>query len=57
MIECFLLDLIPEVVKKYARRYPSYSPTSYVLAKRGEYIKDTFGRACHRKLAPRAGHT
>ncbi len=32
-----------EVVKKYARRYLSYLPTSYVLAKRVEYIKDTFG--------------
>ncbi len=44
-------------VKKYARRYLSYLPTSYVLAKRVEYIKDTFGQARHWKLARRAGCT
>ena len=32
-------------------------PISYILAKRVEYIKDTFGRARHRKLARRAGRT
>jgi hypothetical protein len=30
---------------------------SYVLAKRVEYIKDTFGQARHWKLARRAGRT
>ncbi len=44
-------------MKKYARRYLSYLPTSYVLAKRVEYIKDTFGRVRHWKLARRAGRT
>jgi hypothetical protein len=32
-------------------------PISYVLAERVEYIKDTFGRARHPKLARRAGRT
>ncbi len=32
-------------------------PISYVLAKRVEYIKDTFGRARHWKLARQAGRT
>jgi hypothetical protein len=36
-------DRIDEEVKKYAHRYLSYLPISYVLAKRVEYIKDTFG--------------
>jgi hypothetical protein len=41
-------------------RYPVIRPSvpiSYVLAERVEYIKDTFGRARHRKLARRAGRT
>ncbi len=32
-------------------------PISYILAKRVEYIKDTFGRGRHRKLARWAGRT
>ena len=44
-------------VKNYALRYLSYLPTSFVLAERVEYIKDTFGRARHKKLAHRAGRT
>jgi hypothetical protein len=41
-------------------RYPVILPSvplSYVLAERVEYIKDTFGRARHRKLARRASRT
>jgi hypothetical protein len=44
-------------LKKYARRYLSYLPISYVLAERVEYIKDTFGQARHQKLERRAGRT
>ncbi len=44
-------------LKKYARRHLSYLPISYILAKRVEYIKDTFGQAHHWKLARRAGCT
>ncbi len=43
-------------MKKYARGYLPSLPIFYVFAERGEYIKDTFGQARHRKLAHRAGH-
>jgi hypothetical protein len=45
------------VLKKNARGYLPSLPIFYVFAERGEYIKDTFGQARHRKFARRAGHT
>ncbi len=44
-------------MKKYARGYLPSLPIFYVFSERGEYIKDTFGQARHRKLACRAGCT
>jgi hypothetical protein len=44
-------------LKKYAHGYLPSLPIFYVFAERGEYIKDTFGRARHRKLARWAGRT
>jgi hypothetical protein len=45
------------LLKKYARGYLHSLPIFYVFAERGEYIKDTFGQARHRKLARRVGRT
>ncbi len=59
----FMHPSLPEVIRpllcnriRYLVIRPSV-PISYVLAERVEYIKDAFGRARHRKLARRAGHT
>jgi hypothetical protein len=52
-----LLLLLLFLVKKYAHGYLPSLPIFYVFAKRGKYIKDTFGRARHRKLARQAGRT
>ncbi len=46
-----------EGTEKYARGYLPSLPIFYVFAKRGEYIKDTFGQARHQKLARWVGRT
>ncbi len=54
-LSLFLIPLV--LLKKYAHGYLPSLPIFYVFAKRGECIKDTFGRAHHWKLARRAGCT